>query len=73
MVPMTTDTHTAQAFENNYAFIDSQNVHKGVADMGWKLDWRRFRVYLQHKHHVTRAFLDTMQHKLEYGERKNTA
>lgn len=44
--------------ENNYAFIDSQNVYKGTQrDLGWKLDWARFRIYLKHKYHVTQAYL----------------
>lgn len=44
--------------ENNYAFIDSQNVHKGTQrDLGWKIDWTRFRVYLKHKYDVTTAYL----------------
>lgn len=44
--------------ENNYAFIDSQNLNRSVEqDQGWKLDWRKFRVYLQHTHKVTKAYL----------------
>lgn len=44
--------------ENNYAFIDSQNVYKGVRrDLGWSIDWARFRVYLKHKYDVTNAYL----------------
>jgi uncharacterized LabA/DUF88 family protein len=44
--------------ENNYAFIDSQNVHKGVQrDLNWEMDWSRFRVYLKEKYHVTTAYL----------------
>lgn len=43
--------------ENNYAFIDSQNVNLGIRSLGWKLDWRKFRQYLQNKYSVTRAFL----------------
>jgi hypothetical protein len=27
---------------NNYAFIDTQNVHLGVLALDWRLDWRRF-------------------------------
>ncbi len=42
---------------NNYAFIDSQNLYRGVKRMGWKLDWARFRVYLREKYHVTVAYL----------------
>lgn len=41
----------------NYAFIDSQNVNLAVRSLGWKLDWRRFRVYLKEKYGVQKAFL----------------
>lgn len=44
--------------EDNFAFIDSQNVYKGTRrDLRWELDWRRFRVYLRDKYHVTHAYL----------------
>jgi uncharacterized LabA/DUF88 family protein len=43
--------------ENNYAFIDSQNVNLAIRDQGWRLDWRRFRVYLREKYGITKAFL----------------
>lgn len=43
--------------QNNYAFIDSQNVNLGVKDQGWLLDFRRFRVFLKDKYHVQKAFL----------------
>ncbi len=43
--------------ENNYAFIDSQNVNLSVRDIGWVLDFRRFRQYLRDKYHVSKAFL----------------
>ena len=42
---------------NNYAFIDSQNVNLAIRGLGWKLDWKRFRVYLREKYAVTKAFL----------------
>ncbi len=42
---------------NNYAFVDSQNLNLGVRDQGWKLDFKRFRVYLKDKYHVQKAFL----------------
>jgi len=42
----------------NYAFIDSQNVNLGVQqDLGWKLDWKKFRVYLKEKYNVSIAYL----------------
>lgn len=43
--------------QNNYAFIDSQNVNLAIRDQGWLLDWKRFRVYLSEKYGVTKAFL----------------
>lgn len=42
---------------NNYAFIDSQNLNLAIRDLGWRLDSRRFRVYLKEKYGVTKAFL----------------
>lgn len=43
--------------ENNYAFIDSQNVHLGIRELGWKLDWKRFRIYLKEKYGVKVAYM----------------
>jgi uncharacterized LabA/DUF88 family protein len=43
--------------ENNFAFIDSQNVNLAIRDLGWKLDWKKFRVHLQEKYAVKKAFL----------------
>ncbi len=40
----------------NYAFIDSQNLYRGFHRLGWKLDWRRFRVYLKEKYAVHTAY-----------------
>lgn len=37
---------------NNYAFIDSQNLFLSLKRLGWKLDYRRFRVYLKEKYGV---------------------
>jgi uncharacterized LabA/DUF88 family protein len=42
---------------DNYAFIDSQNVHLGIKSLGWSLDWRKFRVYLSDKYSVGMAYL----------------
>lgn len=43
--------------QNNYAFIDSQNLNLSIRGLGWKLDWRRFRIYLKEKYSVKKAFL----------------
>lgn len=42
---------------NNYAFIDSQNLNLSIQQLGWKLDFYRFRRYLAEKYGVTRAFI----------------
>lgn len=43
--------------QNNYAFIDSQNLHLSIKALGWSLDNSRFRRYLQEKYAVTKAFI----------------
>lgn len=43
--------------QNNYAFIDSQNLNLAIRKQGWILDFRKFRQYLRDKYGVTEAFL----------------
>ena len=43
--------------ENNYAFIDSQNLHLTIKKQGWILDFKKFRRYLQDKYKVEKAFI----------------
>ncbi len=43
--------------ENNFAFIDSQNLNLGVKSQGWKLDFARFRIFLRDKYKIKKAFL----------------
>ena len=43
--------------QNNYAFIDSQNVNLAIRDQGWVLDFKRFRKYLKDKYNITNAFI----------------
>lgn len=43
--------------QNNYAFIDSQNLNLAILDAGWKLDFKKFRVYLKSKYKIKKAFL----------------
>jgi len=43
--------------QNNYAFIDSQNLNLAIKDCGWELDFARFYIYLKDKYKVTKAFL----------------
>lgn len=41
----------------NHAFIDSQNVNLGIRELGWKLDWNKFRIYLKEKYGVETAYM----------------
>lgn len=41
----------------NYAFIDGSNLYLGVRDLGWKLDYQKFRDYLNKKYRVEKAYL----------------
>ena len=39
--------------KGNFAFLDMQNLYKGIQERGWKIDWKPFRQYLQDKFNVT--------------------
>lgn len=43
--------------QNNFAFIDSQNLYLSIRELGWFLDYARLRVYLSEKYGVGQAFL----------------
>ena len=43
--------------QKNFAYIDGANLHKGIGGLGWKLDYKRFRVWLREKYSVERAYL----------------
>ena len=43
--------------QNNYAFIDSQNLNLAIRDQGWVLDFGKFRQYLDRKYDVNKAFI----------------
>ena len=43
--------------QNNYAFIDSQNLNLSIREKGWILDFRKYRLYLTRKYGVTKAFI----------------
>lgn len=43
--------------ENNFAYIDGANLHKGVKELGWKLNYQRFRIWLKEKYGITRAYM----------------
>lgn len=43
--------------ENNFAYIDGANLHKGVESSAWTLDYGRFRSWLRQKFGITDAHL----------------
>lgn len=43
--------------DNNFAYIDGANLHKGVDDLGWKLDYKRLRLWLSNKYKIKRAYI----------------
>ncbi len=43
--------------ENNVAYIDGANLYKGIQELGWCLDYKRFRIWLKDKYSVERAYI----------------
>ena len=43
--------------ENNFAFIDSNNLYLAIKDLGWSLDYSHFRKYLKEKYQVAKAYM----------------
>ncbi len=43
--------------ENNFAYIDGANLHKGVCGLGWILDYKKFRKWLSEKYGIRRAYI----------------
>jgi uncharacterized LabA/DUF88 family protein len=42
---------------NNFAFIDSQNLNLSIQKQGWQIDFSKFRQYLLDRFSVKKAFL----------------
>lgn len=53
---MTHEENVPQALPN-YAFIDAQNLHAGVESLGWKMDHKKFRDYLDAEYGVKKAYM----------------
>ncbi len=41
----------------NVAYIDGANLHRGILELGWKLDYERFRTFLRDKYKVEKAYI----------------
>lgn len=44
-------------FLEHYAFIDCQNVYRELKSVGWVIDWKKFRIFLEEKYAVKKAFI----------------
>jgi hypothetical protein len=42
--------------QNNHAYIDGTNLHLSAKNLGWEIDWSKFREYLQKRHNVNQAY-----------------
>ncbi|MEK9150514.1 MAG: NYN domain-containing protein [Patescibacteria group bacterium] len=42
--------------ENNFTYIDGNNLYRGVNNSGWKIDFFRFRKWLSDKYGIVRAY-----------------
>jgi uncharacterized LabA/DUF88 family protein len=43
--------------QNNFAYIDGANLHEGVRNLGWELDYKKFRVWLKDNYSITHAYI----------------
>lgn len=43
--------------QNNYAYIDAANLHNATESLGWKLDYKKFRILLSEKYGVANAYI----------------
>ncbi len=43
--------------QQNYAFIDAQNLNSWLYKLGWKIDWKRFREYLREEAGIEVAYV----------------
>jgi hypothetical protein len=41
--------------EENWAFLDIQNLYQGIKERGWQINWPAFRRHLSEKYHVVKA------------------
>jgi len=42
--------------QTNYAFADGTNLHRTMQEIGWDLDYHRFRIYLSEHYGVGKAY-----------------
>jgi len=50
------ETQIKKHQKNNYAYIDGNNLYRGVKNSGWRIDFFRFRKWLNVKYGINRAY-----------------
>lgn len=45
------------ASKTNIAYIDAANLDRALRDLRWKLDYKKFRVWLKDKYKIERAYI----------------
>lgn len=43
--------------DKNFAYIDGANLNKALLEINWKLDYKRFRIWLKEKYGVEKAYI----------------
>ena len=47
----------SRKFRCNHAYIDGANLHKGTMSLGWRVDYKKFYVWLRDKYRIKRAYI----------------
>ncbi len=42
---------------NNYAFIDANNLYIAIKELGWKIDYKKLRIYLKEHYEIEKAYM----------------
>ncbi len=42
---------------NNFAYLDGANLYEAMEELGWVLDYKRFRIWLSEKYGIERAYI----------------
>ncbi|OGZ26772.1 MAG: hypothetical protein A2365_01715 [Candidatus Nealsonbacteria bacterium RIFOXYB1_FULL_40_15] len=43
--------------KNNFAYIDGANLNNALKELGWDLDYKKFRIWLSDKYRVEKAYI----------------
>lgn len=48
---------SSRKFPLNHAYIDGANLHEGTVSLGWRVDYKKFYVWLKEKYLIKRAYI----------------